>query len=349
MLNESVSGLHARLVFDGVLLSDAKDRASRTQCQGTVLEVLCELAGRECYDSLGAPNSRPSSAYHQHILEVQHLSVYEHANFTVLVKGALDADLLLDFLNRPGLFVRVSEDDPTALRLTMNLRTVLDWHLWESASGHRCPCPPGIQNLAHKLAPQIVKRADNETRHYLSIVPPEYDEERWISIRLTGSRGFSHEMVRHRFRTAVSQRSTRYVDESESLWARHPGVSLFANELRARIERLIGDSQALYRDAVQIGQEKLVDRGCDKFTARKQARGAARGFLGNALTTSMIFSASVAQWRRMLSMRLTDAADAEIREVFALVLPELMMSNYRDRFQDLTLRQSSDGLGRSLG
>jgi thymidylate synthase (FAD) len=36
------------------------------------------------------------------------------------------------------------------------------------------------------------------------------------------SRGLTHELVRHRVGVAISQRSTRYVDESDSEWIRHP-------------------------------------------------------------------------------------------------------------------------------
>lgn len=335
----------ARLVYDGSISSDATQRAAPGQCEGTVREVLCELAGRECYDSLGSGRSSP--AYHAHILEVAHLSVYEHANFTVRMHGAVESvDTLLALLNRPGVFVLSDPEHPTALRVTMNLRSVLDWGMWETPLG-KLPCPSAILGVAHKLAPQVVREEGLEL-NYVELVAPVHDEECWISLRLSGSRGFSHEQVRHKFRTAVSQRSTRYVDESESSWSMHPVARLVDGELGQRIDAFAEASRTLYRDVADCAHRKLIERGVDRFTARKQARGGARGFLGNALSTSMIFSASVAQWRRMLRMRLSDAADAEIREVFVAILIELRRSCYGDRFAELTLRQSSDGLGRSL-
>jgi thymidylate synthase ThyX len=55
----------------------------------------------------------------------------------------------------------------------------------------------------------------------------------------------------------------------------------------------------------------LTQAGLD----RKAARGAARGFLSSSLYTEMIFSASVAQWKRIFAQRISVHADAEIREI----------------------------------
>jgi thymidylate synthase ThyX len=92
-------------------------------------------------------------------------------------------------------------------------------------------------------------------------------------------------------------------------------------------------------------QDYLTTKGADKHTARKQARGAARGYLGNALSTEIIFSASVAQWRRILAQRCHPAADAEIRVLAARILPVLQASRYGEDFADLTLVETPDVIG----
>lgn len=186
---------------------------------------------------------------------------------------------------------------------------------------------------------------------------PETDEEKWITLYLVGSRGWSHELVRHGDWTAISQRSTRYCDESESEWVLHPLMSKWLDEndspvweqTKERMQELLDTSKNAYRETVSGLEKWLISRGVDKVSARKQARGAARGMLGNALETEVIFSASVAQWRHMLTMRAADAADAEIRLGFAeAVLPCLRQSRYADRFADFELVSASDGIGRSL-
>ncbi len=305
-----------------------------------------------CYDSLG--KGRDSVAYHQHILEVGHFSVYEHYNFTVVVRGgALNREVVLDLANRPGVYLRVSDND-CDLRVTLNIRCLLDWAKWRPPHREAFPLPTDMRIVGNRVAPRAIEPTDIPTESlgpdllhdFVALVD---DEERWVSLRLTGSRGFSHEQVRHGDRTAISQRSTRYVNESESPWCIHPLVRAIATpgELEA-IDTFVGRSRSFYTHWSRRGMDWLTEKGVDQGTARKQARGAARGFLGNALGTSMIFSASVAQWRRMLAQRCHPAADAEIRESAVEVLKCLRQSCYGDRFADIVLVPSPDGLGEVL-
>jgi thymidylate synthase ThyX len=328
------------------------------QMLGTPAEQLAELAGRECYDSLG--NGRDSQAFHRHILEVGHFSVYEHFQFTALLPGiAFEPEALLDLMNRPGMWFRCQGSD---LRVTLNLRCILDWHKW-TPPHRRDPthCPLPLLLLARDLAPNVigpsgllgVPHGNPIANATVDSTVPVDNEERWITLRMTGSRGFSHELVRHGDRTAISQRSTRYVDENESPWCLHPLVRRLQQDpanapWSTRVETLVSLSRDLYSDTVALGSTELATRGVDKGTARKQSRGAARGFLGNALGTSLIFSASVAQWRRMLALRCHPAADAEIRESAVAVIDALRASCYFREFEDMVLVPSPDGLGEVL-
>jgi thymidylate synthase ThyX len=341
-----VTPLRLELVYDGefVRIPRGCGTPAAGQMEGTQLEQLAELAGRECYDSLG--RGRSSAAFHQHILDVGHLSIYEHCPFTVAIPGAAHnvADIL-QFVNRPGVYMRVAPRGE--LRVSMNLRTLLDWHNWRPADTDPFPLPGALEDIGHRLAPALFPVVHPPESKPLTLVAPADDEERWITLRMVGSRGFSHELVRHGDRTAISQRSTRYVDESESEWVRHPLIRA-ACVTPHRDAGFIRASQQLYRDTVGVCEAYLRARNVDSGTARKQARGAARGWLGNALSTSLIFSASVAQWRRMLAARCHPAADAEIREVFAAALRALKTSRYAQRFEDLVLVPSPDGLGEVL-
>ena len=51
--------------------------------------ALAEFAGRACYQSWDKPNPRTATnaGYLRHILEVGHLSVFEHANVTFYITG----------------------------------------------------------------------------------------------------------------------------------------------------------------------------------------------------------------------------------------------------------------------
>lgn len=341
------------------------------QLKGTPMEQLCEIAGRACYDSFGRGRTTPD--FHKHILEVGHLSVIEHANFTVRIDG-MDKETLIPSmaacLNKPSLFtswegtIDAKGEVAYSLVITCNLRHVLEWR-----DGSRIGLV--LRHYAHEFAPQIVGPAealptDLGFTHELEKFP-DLPQQHWLTFFLTGSRGFSHELVRHGDWTAISQRSTRYVDESQSQWVDHPLVVdyLGSSDKPARapngeqvefsVAQEVGHvnkiGKRVYGFAVEKLEPWLVGRGVDKTTARKQARGAARGYLGNALYTEVVFSASVAQWIHMIKMRANPAADAEIREVFTQVVEELQKPGHKGEpwakfFADIKLAPSPDGIGR---
>ena len=350
----------ASLVYDGQFHLPPECGVPRDdQLQGTDLEKLCELAGRECYDSLG--RGRDSVAYHKHILQVRHLSVYEHANLTVGVRLPQPNSLLPVLINRPGVWT-TQTDDANVLRVTFNLRAAAEWLSWSgSLPGHDGAndfAYSTIVGVAHSLAPQVVPDFEPRGNYqiedsHVSLIDPETDEEKWVSMRMTGSRGLTHEQVRHGDFTAISQRSTRYVDESKGPWILHPLMRAFiadqtGSKHQDAADKFVEVSRDSYETWVELLEPWLIKRGVDATTARKQARGAARGFLGNALGSSMIFSANVAQWRRMLFMRASAAADAEIRCLYAPVLRVLKECAYADSFADLSLVPSPDGIGEVL-
>lgn len=369
------------------------------QLQGTPAERLTELAGRVCYDSLGKGRPSFSvdgtEGYHDHIKQVKHGSVQEHFNFTIEIPLGTSEHLLNDDLsvdnrsllfgqcccNRPGVMM-FNAIHPRGVRLTVNLRSVTEWLRWEQVLYGRVN-PTAMQfagmlhRLGHEIAPHIVPdrpEYDGEIvsvagmaseivfdeLQQASIVEPTTDHERWVSMYMTGSRGLSHELVRHGDFTAISQRSTRYVDESKGDWIQHPLMAVYENEVRPVVRGVeaadyvfaeehrthaIRDCRKVYDETVRILEPWLIARGIDKTSARKQARGAARGYLGNALQTELIFSASVSQWKWMLNQRASVFADAEIRELFCKSLVELTKSRYSGRFEKWSIEASPDGIG----
>jgi thymidylate synthase (FAD) len=166
------------------------------------------------------------------------------------------------------------------------------------------------------------------------------------------SRGLTHELVRHRVGVAISQRSTRYVDESESQWVQHPLLEEYLAETKdTQVKAMWDDVKAAATNAyvtfADVLQQHLTKKGTDKLTARKQARGAARGILGNALMTELVWSANVRTLRHVIEMRASDAADAEIR-VFAVEVLRIMRGELPAFFTDFEDASSSDGLGATV-
>jgi thymidylate synthase (FAD) len=170
------------------------------------------------------------------------------------------------------------------------------------------------------------------------------------------SRGLSHELVRHGVGTATSQRSTRYCDESESDWVPHPLLQqlwetdpqgeerIFARESKAAFYEVKEKASEAYNYICSVLQKWLVHRGIDKATARKQARGAARGVLGNALETSMVWTANVRALRNVIEQRASPFADAEIR-LFGNALLAIMQYECPEYFSDYKVVPTQDGIG----
>lgn len=342
---------YAELVYSGntVMIPLAMGTPASDQMQGMPLEQLSELCCRVCYDSLG--RGRSSQALHEHILEVKHLSVYRHATFTVTFEATqLETrhGVALACLNRKGVWV---ERGPNSVDVTINLQAVIEWDRYHSPFPHHEGYVGDVLKFyAYALAPQIVQPPGCRPPQGTKLKTRDLsDDQAYISIFMSGSRGFSHEQVRHNY--AVSQRSTRYVDESESPWVEHPLIAAYANagdptvSLGDEPTELIAQSRRLYTRVVNRLEKWLLNNGVDKLTARKQARGAARGYLGNALQTELIFTSSVSGWKDMIRQRLNPAADAEIRAVYEDVLCALKSSCHVHRFDDMIVNPSPDGLG----
>lgn len=358
--------MDAALVWDGreiVTIPKNMDAPRADQMQGETFEKLGEVAGRTCYDSVGT--GRDSAAYHKHIKDVINLSVYEHPTFTVTIpvtSWEQMMNLILPLLNRRGVWI---ECRPEELDVTVNLRIVLEWERHTGPTNligdgyNRCTIQGVLQHFGHQLAPMIVGPPDRLTKlgeEAFLKTKGLNENQQFITLWLYGSRGFSHEQVRHRF--AISQRSTRYVDEDGSPYIEHPLITKYLNDettsdydrhfTKEAITQSIEADRHAYRCLVTSLQSYCTAKGLDKTTARKQARGAARGYLGNALATEMLFTASVANWHWILKNRKCAAADGEIRAIYTPGLLALQESQYGQSFRHYRLKKSPDGIGEVL-
>lgn len=189
--------------------------------------------------------------------------------------------------------------------------------------------------------------SDEFHQHILVVGHGSVLEHASLSFHIQGiSRGCSHELVRHRAGTAISQRSTRYVDENESEWAWHPLMTATPLD-EELIETIREDAQGAYCYIRERVEAKLKQRGVDALTARKQARGAARGVLGNALSTSLVWTANIRALRHVLENRAHPAADAEIR-LLANRLYEAAHPYCPEYLSDYEKSDAPDGIGYCL-
>jgi thymidylate synthase (FAD) len=137
------------------------------------------------------------------------------------------------------------------------------------------------------------------------------------------SRTLTHELVRHRH-LSYSQRSQRYVDESQSGYVEPMALRKYP-ALRAKLDKVHAISRGLY--------EEIVDQLTADGVSRKEARGAARAALLNATHTSIVVSGNMRAWRDFLTKRLHPAAEIEIRTLATAIciqLKEIAPSTLQD-------------------
>lgn len=366
-----------------VKLPNTMGQPKEGQFLGTPEERLTEVACRICYDSMGLSKSRNSEQLHFHIQDAPNLSVYEHANVTLKFPAESDREALLILaacVGRKGVSARRL---PAGLHITANLRAVLEWDKvsLRNSSITNLVGLVKVTRLGNSFKEEFKRRmplalsrlVPGEIHYYESPGASTWDDsERFISVWLYGSRGFTHEMVRHRF--AMSQRSTRFVDELPVGWYEEDGHTLGWEECNPELnspikcegefivhpltKKFIKDetvnikkkeeffdrwmelkkvSRGLYKYLVENLQEYV---GGDSTNARKQGRGAARLVLPNALASEMVYTASVNDWHWIISQRAVTLADAEIRDVIVDVLRDTPEIGREYSFQ-----QAPDGLG----
>lgn len=301
----------------GYLRNLIDNRKHTHQFTGTEQEQLLEFAGRECYKSVDKPNTRATKEYIDNIVESRHTSVLGHG--VIYFKPHSKDELMkfmYEFRYEPGWYVH--HDQNIGDVLTVNQRLV------ERKESRFFYLFPEIHEEFVKDYPLICKHNSVMfhfplRKMFKRLHHEEYlADHRWLSFWIHGTRSFSHEWIRHSYQSAISQRSTRYVDEHGFGFIPHPVFNRYASiwkHYEKRIESFLNDSDSLYYDLVCDLSEALKDDGMDHHTARKTARGAATRFLPHGLPTDIVYSCSVWELKQIFSQRANVHADLEINRV----------------------------------
>lgn len=320
----------AELVYDHKTLRvpTAMGTAKEGQLVGTELENFGELCGRICYDSLG--KGRGSHDFHQNILDTHHYNIYEGCvrTFETIKHPSVPVTLL----NRPGVWC---VDDGNNWRITLNARAVIEWDRHT-----KIPSPTeksirdGFRTWYYTFMPWVIKKPEIPSSFELKPVEPKFEHEMWISLWLKTSRAVSHEQVRHRWMCHLSQRSTRYCDETKTERIEHPLIRAYRAECGPieAADDFKNRSNAVYQEVYDKLHPWLVAQGMDARSARKQARGVAREYLEHQLATQMIFGGSVEAWKWMIDQRGSKWADGAIQELYLTEIVEALKESQYARY-----------------
>ena len=160
------------------------------------------------------------------------------------------------------------------------------------------------------------------------------------------SRSLTHELIRHRAGFAYSQRSQRYVDESEGDFVMPPALSRDkGTDKKARdilinaLENASDSYQKLVTELENTLPKDLFELATDR---RKAIRQAARSVLPNATETKIFITANVRALRHFIEMRSAIYADWEIRYL-AIEMLKILKEESPLLFGDFSIEDLPDG------
>ncbi|MFG2036887.1 FAD-dependent thymidylate synthase [Dactylosporangium sp. NPDC048998] len=177
-------------------------------------------------------------------------------------------------------------------------------------------------------------------RHILEVGHLSVLEHGTVTFYLTGvSRSFTHELIRHRH-FSYSQLSQRYVPGRDAAMV-EPAVIAEDPALHKTFVEASEAALRAYNELLEGLEAKFADVESGTLR-RKQARQAARAVLPNAAETRIVVTGNYRAWRHFVTMRATEAADVEIREVAVACLRELQRIA-PSVFGDFTISTLPDG------
>jgi thymidylate synthase (FAD) len=183
-----------------------------------------------------------------------------------------------------------------------------------------------------------VTRIREDSRDYLTNVLAKGDgsilEHATVTFALLNvSRVCTHEIVRHRSGTAISQESLRFVRPHEiSLWL-PPDLQKVSREFEGAVQEIT----AVYHEL-----ESKFDWDKMTFEEKKRVTSALRRILPDGIATNMIWTANHRTLRWVIEMRTDPSAEVEIRKVFGQVA-EICIHDYPLLYADFTKTQLPDG------
>ncbi len=156
-------------------------------------------------------------------------------------------------------------------------------------------------------------------------------EHAYATFRIRGgSRGFTHQLVRHRV-CSFSQQSQRYVNEQEFFHVK-PKSIVQNSEAREAFDSFIAFSKATYK--------KLIDLGIKKEDARF--------VLPQAVESEIVVSANFREWRHIFQERCSRAAQWEIRRA-AIEMLKVLKGKAPTVFEDFIINEESCTASSNLG
>jgi thymidylate synthase (FAD) len=201
-------------------------------------------------------------------------------------------------------------------------------------------CGNCYESYQPHLNPNVTKIRENPEDYFRNVLVKgdgsihEHAQISWAFLNI--SRICSHEIVRHRVGTAISQESLRYVRPRElKFWI----PDELSEDQKEAMGQAVDRAEKAYRDLeMTVPWDKL------KMDAKKRLTSALRRILPDGIATNMIWTANHRTLRWVIEMRTDPAAEVEIRMVFDQVA-QICKKDYPFLYQDFIRTELPDGTG----
>lgn len=191
------------------------------------------------------------------------------------------------------------------------------------------------------LNPNVTKVRGSNKEYIANLIDVEHGsvlENAWASFQICDvSRVLTHELVRHRVGTAISQESLRFVRlEDIGLWI--PSCFKDNPEAVQAYEEAVLFAEMQYAKllAIAAAQEGVGSFNKLPFSKKKVYTSAARRVAPEGLATNIGWSVNMRALRNIIELRTNPGAEEEIRLVFDMIA-NIARENWPNLFADYEL------------
>ncbi|EOE5676056.1 MULTISPECIES: FAD-dependent thymidylate synthase [Pseudomonas] len=163
----------------------------------------------------------------------------------------------------------------------------------------------------------------------------------WTFVAVGVSRGFTHQLVRHRAGFSYSQLSQQYYDESDANFVAPPSLKIGTSLYKKWMDAM-HSSLKLYRELIASAKELSISDSLSNKERMRELRTTARSILPNAIETKIVFTANARAIRNFLIARGAIEGDWEMRDVSCQIL-NLVKADAPSLFQDFEIGFLEDG------
>lgn len=240
----------------------------------------------------------------------------------LLARPAIDADGLAAYLQAVGASAWTT-DAPSAAEQLIEV------------AGRAC-----YRSFEPGLNPNVTKVREGSRAYLQNILSVKHgsvlEHANWTFAFFNVSRVLTHELVRHRAGTAISQESLRFVRLTEiPIWM--PPEIRDNPKARALFEEAIARGEETQRQLAEVLQ---IDGR--PFHEKKVLTSALRRIAPDGVATTLIWTANARTIRWVIESRTAPGAEVEIRSVFGKVA-EIMIREAPYLFADFTSIPLPDG------